>query len=99
MKKKEGKIYFSIFKYIHFSQFKLRSFIFFHVGSETFRVWELLVRVLGFVSSLLFSFTFRIVYKDFMRHFVLNLKSQEGNSLTRPKLQPSRMPVSSLPLR
>ena len=59
-------------------------------------MWELLVRVLGFVSSLLFSFTFRIVYKDFMRHFVLNLKSQEGNSLTRPKLQPSRMPVSSL---
>lgn len=35
-----------------------------------------------------------IVYKDFMRHFVLNLKSQEGNSLTRPKLQPSRMPTS-----
>ncbi|PFX18293.1 EF-hand calcium-binding domain-containing protein 6 [Stylophora pistillata] len=35
-----------------------------------------------------------IVYKDFMRHFVLNLKSQEGNSLIRPKLQPSRMPTS-----
>ena len=55
--------------------------------------------VLHIVIKKRFSFTFRIVYKDFMRHFVLNLKSQEGNSLIRPKLQPSRMPVSSLPLR
>lgn len=37
---------------------------------------------------------FRIVYKDFMRHFVLNLKAQDGNSLARPKLQPTRVPVS-----
>lgn len=37
---------------------------------------------------------FRIVYKDFMRHFVLNLKSQDSNSLARPKLQPTRVPVS-----
>lgn len=35
-----------------------------------------------------------VVYKDFMRHFVLNLKSQDGNSLARPKLQSSRMPTS-----
>lgn len=34
-----------------------------------------------------------IVYKDFMRHFVLNLKSGD-NSLARPKLQPSKMPTS-----
>ncbi|KAL9984282.1 hypothetical protein ACROYT_G006557 [Oculina patagonica] len=35
-----------------------------------------------------------IVYKDFMRHFVLNLKSQDSSSLARPKLQPTRMPTS-----
>ncbi|XP_020616607.1 EF-hand calcium-binding domain-containing protein 6-like [Orbicella faveolata] len=35
-----------------------------------------------------------IVYKDFMRHFVLNLKSQDSSSLARPKLQPTRVPTS-----
>jgi len=35
-----------------------------------------------------------IVYKEFMRHFVLNLKTQDGSSLARPKLQSSRMPTS-----
>ena len=29
-----------------------------------------------------------------MRHFVLNLKSQDSNSLARPKLQNTRIPVS-----
>lgn len=34
-----------------------------------------------------------IVYKDFMRHFVLNLKSGD-DPLTRPKLPPSKVPTS-----
>lgn len=34
-----------------------------------------------------------IVYKDFMRHFVLNLKSGD-DPLTRPKLPPSKIPTS-----
>lgn len=41
-----------------------------------------------------FFLIFRIVYKDFMRHFVLNMKPQDSSSLARPKLQPTRMPVS-----
>lgn len=35
-----------------------------------------------------------IEYKDFMRHFVLNLKVQDSNSLARPKLQNTRIPTS-----
>lgn len=42
---------------------------------------------------------FRVVYKDFMRHFVLNLKLQDSGSLARPKLQPTRMPVSCFDCR
>lgn len=38
------------------------------------------------------SWVSRIVYKDFMRHFVLNLKSGD-DPLTRPKLPPSKIPV------
>ncbi|KAK3701543.1 hypothetical protein QZH41_020531 [Actinostola sp. cb2023] len=36
----------------------------------------------------------RIIYKDFLRHFVLSMKSEETNQLKRAKLQPTKVPSS-----